>query len=79
MGLKAWFWASRLGFGLQGWVLEEFGRIRQNMDLEARRGGQMEKEKKEKFLQYPLPLSECMCGCEVVRGASAPKGPVTYA
>ena len=27
--------------------------------------------------RYPLPLS--VCGCEVVRGAAAPKGPMTYA
>ena len=25
--------------------------------------------------RYPLPV----CGCEVVRGAAAPKGPMTYA
>ena len=27
--------------------------------------------------RYPKPLS--ICGCEVVRGAAAPKGPMTYA
>ena len=28
--------------------------------------------------RYPLPLNECIGG-ELVRGAAAPKGPMTYA
>ena len=29
--------------------------------------------------RYPLPLDMSLCGCEVVRGAAALKGPMTYA
>ena len=51
-----------------------------------RQGWKENKEKTKEIVaktsdgqRYPLPPYESVCECEVVRGAVAPKGPMTYA